>query len=451
MGLRPQIFRLLYKFPLPNVSKIFKIIMGRKPLESSATEDASNSARTSSSLSSWNQVQLEETASPARVASPLLLPQQSPPSLGQSPQPSTCPSNTKRVTPNKREWALPLESLVLGSGDNSLPLNFLLVYPSILRKFPGPPCEALGKTITYIQALLTVSPAFHPYVVHLPSGFLPTNDPAGRQVAWALEMELVKNVQNLFQFFNSDVHVVQQYINTCPYELIPAPLFVISTPENNPMSNPVNAGVEGFNNQTPRGRRVWSNPVSQSVWRQQMEHDALEENIRKCNQMIRRKRHLGTPPMAVPNPEQIGQHPRPPLPNPLPPRPQVPMQFVPPPTVLPYTPPMQAQFHPQQFAMQMPAPPVQPAPQVTPPTAPPFSNVHPTRLSMQVPGAPPQPKFGAANLPVRVIPQPIPAAARVQDIPMSVENNTLKDDITRLEAQITRILDLVSKDHHTGA
>src|SRR5436190_24088803 len=42
------------------------------------------------------------------------------------------------------EWSLPLESLVLDTRDNDIPLNFLRIYPTILRKFKGPPCEALA-------------------------------------------------------------------------------------------------------------------------------------------------------------------------------------------------------------------------------------------------------------------------------------------------------------------
>ena len=195
--------------------------------------------------------------------------------------------------------------------------------------------------------------------MHLPSGSLPTNDSEGRQIAEALERELVRIVQHLLAFFYSDVNAVLRYINTCPEELIPRPRFVISRTEN-PTSHRANTGVQGFNNGTDGGQPLWQNPVSQSVWRQQKEKDALQENIRKCFQMIQRKQMAAVPIIGGPGPEQFGQQPRI-VYNPLPPpRPQVPIYCTPTPTmpppvpVPPFTPPMQGQFQPQHFGMQIP-------------------------------------------------------------------------------------------------
>src|SRR5271156_3846437 len=74
--------------------------------------------------------------------------------LSQSPPPTT-----SKVLLNEFQhtWQLPLQSLVLDTPCHELPVNFLGLYLVILEKFPGPPCEALGRTISYLLALVTQS------------------------------------------------------------------------------------------------------------------------------------------------------------------------------------------------------------------------------------------------------------------------------------------------------
>jgi hypothetical protein len=159
----------------------------------------------------------------------------------------TLPTNGRGPT-----WSLPLESLVLqnGSRNDEIALNFLHVYADILRKFLGPRCEALAQTITYLQAIFTESPAFHPYVTHLPCRSLPLDETSGRQVAEALERQLIRILQNLFPLFRGDVTVVRGYINICAAELIPRPFFVVPCGTLQPLSasNMLLRGIDGFNN-----------------------------------------------------------------------------------------------------------------------------------------------------------------------------------------------------------
>ena len=70
---------------------------------------------------------------------------------------------------------------------------------------------------------------------------------------------------------------------------------------------------------------------------------------------------------------------------------------------------------------------------------------------MQVPVALPQPNAGPINPPARVTPQPILADAKPQGNAVSMQDTTLKDDLDRLEAQMTRLLKLISRDHANGA
>ena len=210
-------------------------------------------------------------------------------------------------------WALPCESHVLKNREVDVPLDFLKIYPSILRKFPGAPCDALGRTITYFQSLFTESPAFHPYVMHLPYGRVLKTEADGLIVATALEKELIRIVHYLLAFFYSDVEDVLRYINDCPAEFILRPRFVIA--EERPLPN---TGVEGYNNKHPRGQKLWQNPIPTSVWRVQREHDALRVNIARCADWIERKR---SPPVPTPRPcppERFPQRPLPPAPPPMP-------------------------------------------------------------------------------------------------------------------------------------
>jgi len=212
---------------------------------------------------------------------------------------------TNHITPNTNTWALPLESLVLKNWDVDLTVAFLQIYHSILQKFSGAPCDALGRTVTYLQSVLTESPAFHPYVMHLPFGRLPKTDADGLIVAVALEKELIRIVQRLVAFYG-DIEAVLKCIDDCPEKLIPHPQFVIA--EERPLPN---NGVEGYNNKHPGGQELWQNPIPPtSFWRLQQEKDALRVNIARCADWIERKRvsAVSTPVMAMPR----GRQPQPP-------------------------------------------------------------------------------------------------------------------------------------------
>ena len=209
------------------------------------------------------------------------------------PLPPTSPQLMNHIIPDT-PWALPCESHVLKNREVDVPLDFLKIYPSILRKFPGAPCDALGRTITYFQSLFTESAAFHPYVMHLPYGRVLKTEADGLIVATALEKELIRIVHHLLAFFYSDVEDVLRYINDCPAEFILRPRFVIA--EERPLPN---TGVEGYNNNHPRGQKLWQNPIPTSVWRLQREHDALRVNIARCADWIERKR---SPPVPTPRP-----------------------------------------------------------------------------------------------------------------------------------------------------
>ena len=205
---------------------------------------------------------------------------------------------TNDITSDMYTWALPLESLVLNDPNIYLSLDFLQIYPSILRKFGGAPCDALGRTVTYFQSLFTESPAFHPYVMHLPFGHVPKTEDDGLIVAAALEKELIRIVQHLLTFFYGDVKGVVRYINSCPAELIPRPQFVIA--EEHP---PPNNGVEGYNNKHPGGQELWQNPIPPtSFWQLQEENDALRVNIASCADRIRRKRSSAVRSLVVATP-----------------------------------------------------------------------------------------------------------------------------------------------------
>ena len=194
------------------------------------------------------------------------------------------------LSDDSRGWFLPLESLVLenGSRNDGITLDFFYVYSHILRKFPGPPCEALARTITYLQAIITKSPGFHPYIAHLPCQSLPQNPITGNQVAEALEQQLIRVLQNLFSFFDGSISTVSHYINICPAELIPRPYFVIPPGSVPPLSstNLLANGIDSFNNGVSDGGRVWQSPSPESPWHHEMERDILVLNLQRCIQMI---------------------------------------------------------------------------------------------------------------------------------------------------------------------
>jgi len=117
-------------------------------------------------------------------------------------------------------WALPLESLDLKDWDVDLTIDFLKIYRLIVQKFGGAPCDALGRTVTYLQSVLTESPEFHPYIMHLPFGRLPNTETEGLIVAAALEKELIRIVQRLVAFFDREVEAVLQYINAAEIDVM---------------------------------------------------------------------------------------------------------------------------------------------------------------------------------------------------------------------------------------
>jgi hypothetical protein len=361
--------------------------------------------------------------------------------------PSSPPSPSR--IPEINGWTLPFESLVLKNRgpDVDLPLNFLKIYPAIMRKFGGAPCDALGRTVTYFQSLFTESPAFHPYIMHLPFGRVPKTEAEGLIVATALEKELIRVVQHLLAFFYSDVQAVVRYINDCPAELIPRPCFVIA--EERPV---LNNGVDGYNNQHPGGQKMWQNPLPASLSQLQQGNEALRVNLVRCIEWVSRKQ---TPrPRSCP-PERIAQRPLPPPPQqprvmnftpPPPPPPPMPLQPAPP---MPFMqPPMQAPIPPPSqmgpFAVQLPAPQSIPAPPPPPPTRAPiiFASA-PLPQPMQAPVQAPQP----SPIPFVQHPRgPVPVSTVVrQPPPPPPATSSLKDDISRIEAQMTRLLDLVSK------
>jgi hypothetical protein len=349
----------------------------------------------------------------------------------------------------KNNWTLPLASLVLASADGvNLPLNFLNVYTTILQKFPGPPIEALGRTISYLQAIFTESPGFHPFITHLSTESTPANEFIGTRVAEDLERRLIKTVQHLFSFFYGDISNVKQYLDACRAELIPRPLFILSTDQsaNERMIN----GVQGYNNGVQGGAKLWQSPA---VWSSHFEQQALKSNTRKCIETINRKRTWALPNVAggcapVPlNQRTAQQFPPlqlPPFPQQCPPAPQFSLP-------LPQQPPFPL-GPPNQIGQITPITPLR-APQ-----PPQIFHVPPPQIQMQIP-APnpplPQPNFG----PPAPIPAPIPAHPQQMQPPphtmpiitrsASAPGTSFKDDITRLETQMARLLHLVeAKSRH---
>lgn len=362
-------------------------------------------------------------------------------------RPSTAPSREAPLGPKSTFWALPPQSLVLDAPrDVTLPLNFLNVYPAILRKFPGPPIEALGRTISYLQALFTESPGFHPFITHLSTDSPPASEFVGKRVAEDLERRLIRIAQNLFSFFHGDVNIVKQYLDECPAELIPRPLFILSTTDST--SGRMSKGVHGFNNGVEGGARLWQSPVKEAVWMRHIEHVTMQENIRMCFATIARKGVTTT--TALPSQQRNPLQSVPPLPPP-PPQPPLAQQIVPAP-----------QFSPQPPQFPFPPPPPNHAGQITPitplraPQPPQIFHVPPPPMNqMQLPGPTqvlPQPNFGTPQPPapisapisgpthfVQPPPHTLPSITRSASAP----GQSFKDDIVRLETQMSRLLQLV--------
>lgn len=354
-------------------------------------------------------------------------------------------SSARRQAPQSNtggsgEWAFPLESFVLDNKENDIPINFLQVYTVILRRFPGSPCEALAKAITYLQAVLTHSPAFHPYITHLPFNSVPANETTGRHVAETLERHLIRVLQTLLPSFNSNVSVIQQFINFCPAELIPSPKFVVfaNTSEQSPATKRMAHGVHGYNNGVANGESLWQSPVSQSPMRQQMELEAVQRNLRKCILMINHKRQPAHPVVRLSGSEQRTLQPQQ-----SPPRPQFSINFQSPPA---FTPPMQSspqpyppQFQPQSFGLLPPRPPVI---SVGPPRA-----LQPMHAPNQAPVTVPQLNKVCVASPPRIV-NSQPTVGTADNKPASAvlpPGHPLKEDISRLEAQMARILELVDR------
>ena len=392
--------------------------MGRSPTQPSRTSEVS----TTQWGEDWHHVQREDIN----------------PTSQEAPSTTSVTSNLVPMNGGAQDtqsgFHLPLESLVLDDRDNEIPHNFLNLYPTILRKFPGAPCEALAKTITYLQALFTLSPGFHPYVTHLPFNSLPKNESSGRHVAEMLERYLIHIVQHLFAFFNSDVQVVRSYIESCPAELIPPPVFVIS-PNSSPSSAPrrlIN-GVQGFNNNVRGGENTWQNPICQLTRQYTSERDtAVQKNINKCFLMINRK-------LAVASSEHPPLFPLQPLP-PLRSQPHINDQPSPAFSTLPSPRPTRV---PQIPGLQGPS---APASLSRPPHI--FHFPAPNQMHLAAvqpnPGLPHSPaRFPASSM------QPTEnTLLRMSASPNDSSQSASKDDIHRLEAKVAEVFEMLSRKNH---
>jgi len=348
------------------------------------------------------------------------------------------------------EPMLPLESYVLDNPED-IPLSFLKTYPAILCKFPGPPCEALAQTISFIQALFTESPAFHPYITHMPSNNLPSDKVLRQRVVEVLERRLIITIQHLFAFFYGDINCVVNYIGQCHAALIPKPLFVVSDhkPEE---PTPVSKGVEGFNNGVSGGAKLWSNPRPDFVWRKHQEKVALRQNLQKCELAIRRK-EAAIASANIPPP--------PPVWNTLPPQPRFPPVQGPPPQFFsPPAPPQGPQIIPFGMNMQPQMQPPRPPPPVNNllPRPPQVFHVPPPNPATQSP-IHAQPTF--APVPPRFNPHPPPPQVQIPPASAPIQRNgmiqssaaqgepTVKLDFNNLDPKITaQIMELVRK--HQG-
>lgn len=320
-------------------------------------------------------------------------------------------SSTRPPTTSNGGWQLPLEIQSLNYDSPEIPLSFLNIYPAILQKFPGPPCEALGRCISYLQALFSESPAFHPYITHLPSTCLPTDEIQGRHVAGLLERKLIRITDHLCAFFYGDIKMVYQYIESCRAELIPKPRFIISAkvPEGSKQSIPMPHGVDGFNNNIPGGAELWQSPVVRSPWRTQQEKLALQSNLTKIAIAVHAKRSVPKTRMEPPSIQ-------PPLPPPVS-VPQVPAPQLPLPTTAPIVRP----------------PPRPQQPQAPAPRPPQIFHVHPMQPpAMQEPS------------PIPSAPRVIPPAPPVNRPHPPPSADPLREDIARLEAQVAKLMAIIN-------
>ena len=350
--------------------------------------------------------------------------------LSQSPPPTT-----SKVLLNEFQhtWQLPLQSLVLDTPCHELPVNFLGLYLVILEKFPGPPCEALGRTISYLLALVTQSPAFHPYIAHMPFGRLPVNKSDAVATVDVLEQNLIRVLQNLFRLFPSDPNIIQQYITTCPAELIPPPRFVI-LPNSHPAWLPkvFPRGVEGFNNNTKDGELVWQSPQYRCL-----QESILSSNIEKCRTLIQRT-NLTFPPQRPPQKTNIHSRQKPSAPSSPFSNLQLPNSL----SIargLPELPPMLSKSHisakSQNVAKNSPSF----AAEIYQPQS---------MFQMQVPGLP-QPyaapthhtlPLASSPIPIMRVPQPSPQTS----LPNPFQEQ-LKRDIERLESELSRLAETVNR------
>lgn len=406
----------------------------RQNTSSSVTKVSTRRSRQNSG--EWDHIQSSEVLPDAQAHSPAASSSQG----SAQPERIDTPTTTGDIT----DWEtpqLPLLSLVLDHADNSIPLSFLHVYPTILRKFPGPPCEALGKTISYLQALFTMSPGFHSYITFMPSGALPADADLRNRVAEKLERNLIQTVQRLFAFFHDDVNCVTNYINHCRAELIPKPVFVVYDQSSDKLPSMSN-GVEGFNNSVAGGAKIWVNEASHSIWRRHQEHEALQQNLQKCARTIARTRAPLSTPIRQPSSDaQTASQPRfagygGPLPH-FPPPNNYPAPFA-----LNFNAPMQTQ------------PTLRLTPMNSPPRPPQIFHVphvpHPSQLIQQPPVVP-QPNV--QPMPPRFVGQPpAPDSSRKEQSqqsslsPKPIEaDQSIKADLSRLESKVEKLAELVEQ------
>ena len=192
-------------------------------------------------------------------------------------------------------------------------------------------------------------------------------------------------------------------------------------------------GVDGFNNNTKGGEKVWQSPAypgpeQLSLADQQKFRKAFQSNIEKIFKMMNRKR-LGVAPNLGPEQLPLRRTPQDQL---APPRPQPLANF---PVSAPISGP---QYQPpQQFGVPNPGAPMAPVPR-----APQTFNVPLPNQPMQL-TAQPQPNAERLQRPaapsMHAAPQAqIHSASTVQDHP-------LRDDIKRLEARISHLLEVVDR------
>ena len=396
----------------------------------------------------WTDVDVLDVPPTFRTAFPLPESRQSSPSSSNT---LASPHNTER-TSFADTWCLPLVSRILSDENDNSAIAILELYPAILKKFGGAPIEALARAITYLQAVYLETPAFHPYICPLPYFQVPTNDAMAASTSLLLERRMIRILERMLFVFGPDVNTARRYIINCRAELIPRPLFVVSTKPN---SERLANGVGGFNNDAPCGETLWQSPVFESVWRRQIEQEAFSLNIRNCLAAIKRKREQQHPKLATPPP--------PPPPAPAPAIPYGDVTAIQP---IPHAPAYQMSLPRPVTAPQFPP---NPAPQITPIVplrpnqppqifhAPPPINVVPAQAPVPPQPNPTtfQPQPPAILHPPVCVPLPAPMTC-TSDRPMPLPSRPVtpadlafKDDIARLEVQMSRLLQLVEANSRT--